>query len=127
MFKYDLYLYNLNSKFCGDLMLYLYEQEVLKLIKRIVYNNSDLIYLAVLYGSLASGKHTPESDVDVLIVGKQEAKRKLLDEFSEVYLKFFIPISLLYYTLEQFKKVNFHTFIKEVLREGKILWKRRID
>ncbi|MHA1239129.1 MAG: nucleotidyltransferase domain-containing protein [Candidatus Odinarchaeia archaeon] len=109
-------------------MLYVYEREILTEIQNIVKRNREHIYLAVLYGSIVHNKHTPESDVDLFIVGEESFKKFLLEELSNLYLKYFIPVSILYYTLRQFNEIRNHPFIKKVLKEGRVIWeKKKID
>jgi len=109
-------------------MLYAYEFEVLNDIKDIVKKSKEFIHIAVLYGSITRGDHKPESDIDLIIVADEGKIKELEEEFSNLYLKYFIPISVKFYTLTQFNQVKEHPFIIRVLKEGRIIWeKKKVD
>ncbi|WEU40345.1 MAG: nucleotidyltransferase domain-containing protein [Candidatus Odinarchaeum yellowstonii] len=82
-------------------MLYVYESEILNEIEAIINKSKESIQIAVLYGSVTRGEHKPESDIDLIIVADESKIKELEEEFSNLYLKYFIPISVKFYTLNQ--------------------------
>jgi len=79
---------------------------------------------AVLFGSLADGKDSRRSDVDLMIV-KETDKRFFdrFDEFSEINdLLRNRAVDLLIYTPQELESISHRPFIKKILNEGKILY-----
>lgn len=79
---------------------------------------------AVLFGSAARGSQTRRSDLDIMIV-KETEKRFFdrYDEFDEIFDLF--PgraIDLLIYTPQELEHIAHRSFIKRILREGKVLY-----
>jgi predicted nucleotidyltransferase len=79
---------------------------------------------AVLFGSLAAGKETRRSDLDLMIV-KETDKRFFdrFDEFSEILD--LVPdrdIDLLIYTPEELESISHRSFIRKILAEGRLLY-----
>lgn len=78
----------------------------------------------ILYGSSISGKITPHSDIDLLIIKK--TKRRFIDRISDVLLScdYDIPLEPLIYTPDEIKsRVKMGDFfIKDILKNGKILY-----
>jgi hypothetical protein len=63
----------------------------------------------VLFGSKARGDYDAESDIDVaIIVGglTRELKNQILDKVAEVEFKYFIPISTLILSDEEFGRLK---------------------
>lgn len=86
----------------------------------------DRFYSMVVYGSVARGDATEDSDIDVLVLGKDgRAREKVLDvahkvDFENDYETFITPI---YLTMEEFEhriKVG-SPFIFTILKEGVVL------
>ena len=83
----------------------------------------------ILYGSSARGTITENSDIDLLIIKETDKKRN--ERFREVRaivrdLKRRIPFSPLVYTPTEIEqRLNLGDFfIKEILKEGKVLYER---
>lgn len=82
----------------------------------------------VLYGSVARGTNTAESDVDIalLLNGNlsRETEDKLSDLIVDLNLKYDIVLSVIDIDYEMFKKWEKVTpFYKNVNEEGVVLWK----
>lgn len=82
----------------------------------------------VLYGSVARGTQTEESDVDVaLIMNGQldnQTEDKLSDFIVDMNLKYEKVFSVIDIDIEQFQKwENVLPFYKNVKKEGIVLWK----
>ncbi len=79
---------------------------------------------AVLFGSLATGKGSKKSDLDLMIV--KETEKRFFDrfeEFAEIHeLIKDRAIDLLIYTPEELQSISHRFFVKRILQEGKILY-----
>ena len=78
----------------------------------------------ILYGSVAKGKATSDSDIDLLIIKK--TNRRFIDRISDVLLScdYDIPLEPLVYTPQELKrrlKIG-DFFIKDILKNGKVLY-----
>lgn len=87
----------------------------------------DRIHLIILYGSVARGEATKDSDIDVLVVSRdKEVEEKISDvgyevDFENNFETFITPIYLTTDELEHRVKVG-SPFILEILKEGVILY-----
>lgn len=100
-------------------------QELVEGILRTMPEQPDRI---VLYGSVARGTQTEESDVDVaLIMNGQldnQTEDKLSDFIVDMNLKYEKVFSVIDIDVEQFRKwENILPFYKNVKKEGIVLWK----
>jgi uncharacterized protein len=79
---------------------------------------------AILFGSTSRGTGSRKSDIDLLLVVKTE------DRFFDRYQKFekIYPklkgrsVDMLIYTPSELKKIEGRTFIRKILKEGKIIY-----
>ena len=105
------------------------EQMVLgELVEGILSILESQVIRIVLYGSVARGTNTAESDVDIalLLNGNlsRETEDKLSDLIVDLNLKYDIEISVIDIDYEMFKKWEKVTpFYKNVNEEGVVLWK----
>ncbi len=100
-------------------------EELVEGLKKIF--TSHLVFI-VLYGSVARGNDTIESDVDIAIILKEKADTKeidkLLDFVVDMDLKYDRVFSLVDIEYDEFIKwENTLPFYKNVKRDGVILWK----
>ena len=82
----------------------------------------------VLYGSVARGTHTEESDVDVALLAKEtldrDTEEKLSDFVVDMNLKYDKVFSVIDIDYETFCKwEGVLPFYKNVNREGIVLWR----
>ena len=82
----------------------------------------------ILYGSVAKGTDTDESDVDVALLMKgnldKETEEKLSDFIVDMNLKYDKVFSVIDIDFDSFKKwENVTPFYKNVTQEGIVLWK----
>ncbi len=77
----------------------------------------------VLFGSLAKDNIGPASDIDLLVV--QETKKRFTERLSDLY-ELIDPryaLDLLVYTPSEFDKMKKESiFVRQILREGKLLY-----
>lgn len=106
-------------------MFYLYEEQIIELVKQIIKKYESVLHLVVIYGSFARQQHTPNSDLDLLIVGDENVKKQVLNELANIYVNFSVVISTLFYSWDQYQKLIHHPFIKRALKEGIVLWEKR--
>lgn len=105
------------------------EQMVLgELVEGILSILESQVIRIVLYGSVARGTNTAESDVDIalLLNGNlsRETEDKLSDLIVDLNLKYDIVLSVIEIDYEMFKKWEKVTpFYKNVNEEGVVLWK----
>lgn len=105
------------------------EQIVLgELVEGILSILESQVIRIVLYGSVARGTNTAESDVDIalLLNGNlsRETEDKLSDLIVDLNLKYDIVLSVIDIDYEMFKKWEKVTpFYKNVNEEGVVLWK----
>ena len=105
------------------------EQMVLgELVEGILSILESPVIRIVLYGSVARGTNTAESDVDIalLLNGNlsRETEDKLSDLIVDLNLKYDIVLSVIDIDYEMFKKWEKVTpFYKNVNEEGVVLWK----
>ena len=94
---------------------------------RVVKELGDRINAIIVYGSVARGEAGEESDIDVLIVGKDKEIRSMITEISyeiDYENRFETFITPIYYTKEEIEhriKVG-SPFIYEVLKDGVALY-----
>ena len=99
-------------------VLYLYEKEILDLLKRILKNYKESIDLAIIYGSFATGNYRPDSDLDLFIVGDNTIKDVLHNELSEIYTKYSVPVSFVFLSKEEYRDKEGDPIIRNILKEG---------
>ena len=105
------------------------EQMVLgELVEGILSILESQVIRIVLYGSVARGTNTAESDVDIalLLNGNlsRETEDKLSDLIVDLNLKYDIVLSVIDIDYEMFKKWEKVTpLYKNVNEEGVVLWK----
>ncbi len=89
----------------------------------------------ILFGSYASGKHSSESDIDILVVTDDNSIPQSFAEKSDTYLKIArtisiikreFPVDLLVHTKAMHKKflqLN-SLFAQEIINNGKVLYEK---
>jgi len=79
------------------------------------------IHVAIIYGSVASGEDTGNSDIDILLIGNPDMD-ELVNNVQEMEKKLGREINYVLYTPEEFKrkKEAQNTFIIDVLRNSKV-------
>ena len=84
---------------------------------------SDYIIKIILFGSVARGDDTEESDIDILIVSPiaDKIKPKIHEIAIDIILEKDEVISPRLMTEEQFNKIDDYPFLTNVLKEGVII------
>ena len=83
--------------------------------------------LIILFGSVARGDFSLDSDIDLLIV-KNTRKRPLWRRVDvRKILSTEIPVDIIVYTPHEFKmlKKSGSVFLKQILEEGKIIYEKK--
>ena len=77
----------------------------------------------ILFGSVARGEDTEDSDIDLLIISdkKRETKDKLMKKVSNALFEFGIYISVKVISKEEYKNLENTYFISNIKREGVVL------
>lgn len=79
----------------------------------------------ILFGSLASNDIASTSDIDIVIIKK--TKKRFLDRLEDIYvaIKPRVAVDILVYTPEEFEKLQEESsFVRQILREGKVLYEK---
>ncbi len=79
----------------------------------------------ILFGSRARGEADCHSDIDLIVV--YPTAKRFLDRLEELYRLWDIPcaVDILAYTPEEFEQLSAEReFIKEALREGRVLYEK---
>lgn len=104
-----------------------YERVTMAFRDNVLKKLSDRVQSIVVYGSLARGEATEDSDIDMLVVSRdKELREKLSDisyevDFENDFETFITPIHLTRDELEH--RVNVGSpFILKILQEGVILY-----
>jgi len=108
-------------------MLGIYKQVVEELKEKIIHNLKDRINSLILYGSVVEGKARKESDIDILIIAKDNDK-KIYNEISKIRTHIDLEnktlTSLVFLSrveVEKYLKLG-SPFLWQVLREGLVLY-----
>lgn len=85
--------------------------------------NSDLIKQIILYGSVARGDDTEDSDIDILIISsyEPEIRPKISEEIFNAIKDYRELISANVISEELFNKTKDYSFLTNVLKDGIIL------
>lgn len=85
--------------------------------------NSDDIQLIILFGSVARGEDTEESDIDILIVSPiaDEIRDKINDKVVDIVLDKKELISAHLMSDKHFYETKNYSFLNNVLNEGVVL------
>ncbi|MGC9094211.1 MAG: nucleotidyltransferase domain-containing protein [Candidatus Bathyarchaeia archaeon] len=98
-----------------------------KLSERVLNELGDRIQSIVVYGSIARGEATKDSDIDVLVVSRDKKdEEKVSDvsyevDFENDFETFIMPIHLTGDEFEHRVKIG-SPFIFEILKEGVVLY-----
>ncbi len=99
-----------------------------ELVERLIDLFNDRLVSIILYGSVARGTNTDESDVDIATILKdaksQSVQDKLVDFTLNLDLKYDKVFSVIDIDYEEFLKwENVLPFYKNVKKDGVVLWK----
>ena len=110
----------------------IYAKAVAQLKDKLVKKLGDRIESIVLYGSVAKNKAHEESDIDILIVTRDEEDKRLYDKISKIRTTIDLDhntlTTLVHMSsgeLERYVKLG-SPFIKSVAQEGVILYDKGI-
>lgn len=75
----------------------------------------------ILFGSRAAGRPRPDSDVDLIVVGRRFRRKNPIDRAVPLHLAWDLrlPVDFLCYTPEEFEELSRRpSIVREALREG---------
>ena len=89
---------------------------------------SDKIIQILLFGSVARGEDTEESDIDILIISNHAKliEPKIREEVFNIVLDKKEFISAHVFSEEKLSKISDFSLIKNIQKEGIVLWRNRI-
>ncbi|HAW50442.1 TPA: hypothetical protein DCX16_05805 [bacterium] len=102
----------------------LLEKELKRIVQNIKLNyNPNKI---ILFGSLADGKPSRESDIDLIVIKETKENPWKRIEKVDCFIDHSIPVELLVYTPEEIEeRIRMNDFfVKEILEKGKVLYER---
>ena len=103
-----------------------YMEVLQKLIPKLVDIFQQSTVSIILYGSVAKGTHTAESDVDIALIVKdytRDMHEQMTDFIVDLELEYNIVLSVLLIDYDKFTEWgNVMPFYKNVKKEGIILW-----
>lgn len=91
---------------------------------RIRQKYGPIIKRVILYGSWARGEGNSDSDVDLLIITSKvpvNIKFDIIGTACSCFTKTDVYLSIKLFSEEEFEKEKEYSFIKTVLREGKLI------
>ena len=78
-----------------------------------------------LYGSYASGRPRPDSDIDIAVISSSFDKKNLVQRqeiLGEIIFPLGEPIEAIGYSLREFKQAHPFSFLREIITHGKIIY-----
>jgi predicted nucleotidyltransferase len=82
----------------------------------------------ILFGSLAAGRATKGSDIDLVVIKDTDKDPWSRSEEVDRYIRHVVPVDVLVYTPREIVErlgIN-DLFVKEIMEKGKVLYERRI-
>jgi|SRR3989344_6508374 len=93
-----------------------------KLIKELKeFKKQNNIRQMYLFGSMASGSHHKDSDVDLILVSEKFRGKNVMQRSPPLHMKWRLkyPVDMLCYTPEEFNKLKRQiTIVREAVRSG---------
>ena len=104
-----------------------YKELLQQLIPEVVSIYGDLLVSVILYGSVAKGTQTEESDIDIALMLKSEEtedmRERMTDAVVDLELDYNKVLSVLRIDYKQFRLwENTMPFYKNMKKDGVILW-----
>jgi len=106
---------------------HMYSEKDFEIIKSAILEEITPIQI-ILFGSYAKGNQDENSDIDIMVLLKEEiSRREKLNILTRIEKRFLIlkyPIDLIIKSIESFKSYSNYvgTINYDAAREGKILW-----
>lgn len=104
------------------------EKILMELVEGVLKIMEHQVVSIVLYGSVAKGTNTEESDVDVAVLMKGQMDKETEERLSDLvvdmnlkYDKIFSVIDINFDTFKKWEKVM--PFYQNVIQEGIVLWR----
>jgi len=74
---------------------------------------------------LKKGRNDTLPDIDLLVVGSKNIKDELDEFLDSLFFKYSKPVSLSFFTPEQYKRLHEHPIIKKYREQGIVLYERK--
>jgi len=107
-------------------MLAISIREIIEFLRNKFKNSPLSINKVIIFGSVARRDFRPYSDIDMAVVYERDfgnVKKFTEAIANETYLKFFVPITVIYITKEDFD-ADKTSLIKTIKREGVVIWSK---
>lgn len=97
-----------------------------KLVPSLIHIFQQNVYRIILYGSVARGTYTQESDIDIAVIVKSYTKDmhdSMIDYTVDLELEYDVVLSVLLIDYDKYREwENVMPFYQNVKKEGVILW-----
>jgi len=102
-----------------------YREAVNEFVRRVLERYKDKIDSIILFGSVARGEAREDSDIDILVVGDVSLE-ELVEVSFPILLEYgeFISAKNMEKDRFDFSAKEGHSFVRNVLREGVVLYER---
>ncbi|MCW3132499.1 MAG: nucleotidyltransferase domain-containing protein [Candidatus Methanospirare jalkutatii] len=102
-----------------------YREAVEEFVRRVLERYKDKIDSIILFGSVARGEAKEDSDIDILVVGDVSLE-ELVEVSFPILLEYdeFISAKNMEKERFDFSAKEGHSFVRNVLREGVVLYER---
>jgi predicted nucleotidyltransferase len=100
-------------------------QTVARLVRPVLERHG--IVKAILFGSIATGRDGPRSDVDLILISGTE--KRFFDRYDGLLQDLYVAIpgrdiDVLVYTAEELEGIEHRPFIRRALAEGRVIYER---
>ena len=108
----------IENRLDGHMSVVELKAELERIVNRL--KNDPSVRLVLLFGSLARGDFRDHSDIDLIVV--KETEKRFLDRLDEFYDDAREAMDVLVYTPQEFEVMKRRPFVKNALKEGRILY-----
>lgn len=103
-----------------------YSEILQKLVPELIHIFQQTVYRVILYGSVARGTQTQQSDIDIAVIVKSHTKNmhdSMIDYVVDLELEYNVVLSVLLIDYDKYKEwENIMPFYRNVKKDGIILW-----
>ncbi len=100
--------------------------------KRVQTELADSLHSVTLFGSVATGHADPDSDIDVLVVLKNDRPQKTMKVYDvalDIQLQYNVPLAVKVFTQTRWENLSElgTSFIKDIQKHGVLLWGTKLQ